>query len=232
MQKTIPTFKNKELFKLAFIHRSYLNETKEVLTSNERLEFMGDSILSFIISEYLYQTFPQFNEGILTNIRSLVVNTKSLAIVAKEFNFGEHLMLSRGEEESKGRQNDSLLANSVEAFLGALYLDQGIEAAKGFILPIFTARIDSIVKNRAFKDPKSLLQEHVQAQKQNSPQYKVLKEEGPPHAKQFTIGVFVQDTQLGQGSGKSKQEAEENAAQEALEKIYTKPAGAEAKQSE
>lgn len=224
MQKKLPTFKNKDLLKQAFIHRSYLNETKEVLASNERLEFLGDSILSFVISEHLYQTYPQFNEGILTNVRSLVVNTKSLAAIAKEFEFGELLMLSRGEEESKGRQNDSLLANSVEAFLGALYLDQGIEAIRAFMLPIFTPKIETIVTNKAFKDPKSMLQEYVQAQKQNSPQYKVLVEEGPPHAKVFTIGVYVQDTLVGQGTGKSKQQAEEHAAQEALNQLYSNSA--------
>lgn len=218
--KKIPEFKNQSLLKQAFVHRSYLNETKEVLVSNERLEFLGDSILSFIISEHLYHTFPNYNEGILTNIRSLVVNTRSLAALAKDCSFGEYLMLSKGEEESKGRQNDSLLANSVEAVLGALYLDQGIEAVKSFLLPIFVPRIEQIVKDRSFKDPKSMLQEYVQAQKQHSPQYKVLVEEGPPHAKIFTIGVFVEDKQLGQGVGKSKQQAEENAAKEALRSIH------------
>jgi ribonuclease III len=217
--QNLPTFKNNQLFKQAFIHRSYLNETKEQLSSNERLEFLGDSILSFVISEHLFNTYPNFNEGILTNIRSLVVNTKSLANVARDFEFGKYLMLSRGEEESKGRQNESLLANSTEAFIGALYNDQGISAVQDFLLPIFVPKIEGIVKNRSFKDPKSLLQEYVQAQKQNSPQYKVLLEEGPPHAKTFTIGAFVQDKMLGQGTGKSKQEAEENAAKEALGKI-------------
>lgn len=220
--KKLPEFKDKQLFRQAFIHRSYLNETKEVISSNERLEFLGDSILSFVVSEYLFQTYPHFNEGILTNIRSLVVNTKSLANIARDFKLGEHLMLSRGEEESKGRQNESLLANSVEAFLGALFLDQDLEAVKKFILPIFMPKIEEIVKNKAFKDPKSLLQEYVQAQKQNSPQYKVLEEEGPPHAKIFTIGVYIQNELAGQGTGKSKQEAEENAAKQALEKINNK----------
>lgn len=215
----IPKFKNNQLYRQAFIHRSYLNETKEKLSSNERMEFLGDSILSFVISEHLYQVLPHFNEGLLTNVRSLVVNTKSLAAVAKEFKFGERLMLSKGEEDSHGRENESLLANSVEAFIGALFLDQGIEAVKTFILSIFSKQIENIVEHKAFKDPKSLLQEYIQSQKQNSPQYKVLIEEGPPHAKTFTIGVFVQDNILGKGTGKSKQEAEENAAKRALENI-------------
>jgi ribonuclease-3 len=217
--KNIPTFKNKQLLKQAFIHRSYLNETKEKLSSNERLEFLGDSILSFVVSQYLYNKFPLFDEGLLTNIRSLVVNTKSLATIAKDFNFGEYLMLSKGEEESHGRKNESLLANSVEAVIGALFLDQGIEAVREFILSILSPKIDNIVEQKAFKDPKSLLQEYVQSQKQNSPVYKVLKEEGPPHAKIFTIGVFIQDTILGEGVGKSKQEGEESAAKRALAKI-------------
>ncbi len=215
----LPNFNNKDLLRQAFIHRSYLNETREKLSSNERLEFLGDSILSFVTSEHLYKTYPQFNEGLLTNIRSLVVNTKSLANIAKEYDFGKNLMLSRGEEESKGRENESLLANSVEAFIGALYLDQGIDPVRQFILGILVPKIEAIVQKKAFKDPKSMLQEYVQAQKQNSPVYKVLLEDGPPHARTFTIGVFIQDKQLGQGTGKSKQEAEENAAKQALEQI-------------
>lgn len=217
--KKLPAFKNKTLLKQAFIHRSYLNETKEKLSSNERLEFLGDSILSFIVSNHLYSAYPDFNEGLLTNIRSLVVNTKSLAQIAKEYNLGDNLMLSRGEEESQGRQNESLLANSVEAVLGALFLDQGIDVVRDFVLSILEPKIEQIVKLKAFKDPKSLLQEYVQSQKQNSPVYKVLNEEGPPHAKIFTIGVYIQDEMLGSGVGKSKQTAEENAAKIALEKL-------------
>ncbi len=215
----LPEFKDKTLLKQAFIHRSYLNETKEKLSSNERLEFLGDSILSFVVSKYLYDTFPDYDEGILTNIRSLVVNTKSLAKIAIEFKLGQFLMLSRGEEESNGRENESLLANVVEAVIGALFIDQGIEAVKEFILSILAPKIDVIVSKKAFKDPKSLLQEFVQSQKQNSPIYKVLEEEGPPHAKIFTIGVLIQDEIMGQGVGKSKQEAEEAAAKEALKKL-------------
>ena len=215
----LPEFKDKTLLKQAFIHRSYLNETKEKLSSNERLEFLGDSILSFVVSKYLYDTFPDYDEGILTNIRSLVVNTKSLAKIAIEFKLGQFLMLSTGEEESNGRENESLLANVVEAVIGALFIDQGIEAVKEFILSILAPKIDVIVSKKAFKDPKSLLQEFVQSQKQNSPIYKVLEEEGPPHAKIFTIGVLIQDEIMGQGVGKSKQEAEEAAAKEALKKL-------------
>ena len=217
--QNLPNFTNQKLLHLAFIHRSYLNETKGVAESNERLEFLGDSILSFIVSEHLYNTYPDFDEGILTNLRSLVVNTKSLAKKAKILNFGKHLKLSRGEEDSGGRDNESILANTFEAVIGALFLDQGIETVRTFLYATLIPEIEAYVQKRVFKDPKSLLQEYVQARKQNSPVYKVLHEEGPAHAKLFTIGVFVGESQMGEGKGKSKQEAEEKAAEQALEKI-------------
>ncbi|MBA3724513.1 MAG: ribonuclease III [Candidatus Levybacteria bacterium] len=215
----LPEFNNQKLFQQAFIHRSYLNEAKEPLESNERLEFLGDSILSFVVSQHLYITYPQFDEGILTNLRSLVVNTKSLAKTAKELQFGDHLMLSRGEEDSKGRENESILANTFEAVIGAMFMDQGIESVKTFLHAVLIPDIEIYVQKKVFKDPKSLLQEYVQSKKQNSPMYKVIHEEGPAHAKLFTIGVFVENVLTGEGRGKSKQEAEERAAEKALEKI-------------
>lgn len=215
----LPKFNDQKLLKHAFIHRSYINEAKEQLESNERLEFLGDSILSFVVSEHLYKTYPQFDEGILTNLRSLVVNTKSLARKARELQFGDHLMLSRGEEDSKGRENESILANTFEAVIGALFLDQGIDAVKEFLNATIIPDIETFVQKKVFKDPKSLLQEYVQSKKQNSPAYKVLHEEGPAHAKQFTIGVYVENNLMGEGVGKSKQAAEEAAAEQALEKI-------------
>jgi ribonuclease III len=215
----IPKFKNKKLFEQAFIHRSYLNEVKEELSSNERLEFLGDSVLSFVVSKFLYKEYPNFEEGILTNLRSLLVNTKSLAEAAREQNFGQYLKLSKGEEESKGRENQSLLADCFEAFIGALFLDQGIDSVKDFLGKTLLIKTNELVQKRSFKDPKSLLQEAVQARKQNSPVYKVTEEEGPPHAKIFTIGVYVAKQLLGTGKGKSKQDAEEKAAIEALERL-------------
>jgi len=220
--QNLPKFINQKFFENAFIHRSYLNEIKEKIESNERLEFLGDSILSFIVSEYLFKTYPEFDEGVLTNLRSMVVNTKSLANASESLNFGKFLKLSKGEEDSNGRKNESILANTFEAFIGALFLDQGIEAVKDFLQTIIIPRIDEYVQKKVFKDPKSLLQEFVQAKKQNSPLYKVLNEEGPAHAKTFTIGVFVDENQLGEGIGRSKQEAEEIAARVALEKINGK----------
>lgn len=221
--KNLPKFNNQKLLDHAFTHRSYLNEAKEQLESNERLEFLGDSILSFIISNYLFRTYPEFDEGILTNLRSLVVNTKSLAKTARALDFGKYLYLSRGEEESMGRENESILANTFEAFIGALYMDQGIEAVEKFLHNVLIPSIQEYVEKRVFKDPKSLLQEYVQARKQNSPVYKVLHEEGPAHAKQFTIGVFIGNEKAGEGSGKSKQQAEEKAAEQALEKLNPSP---------
>jgi ribonuclease-3 len=218
MQK-FPDINNKELFTKAFTHRSYLNEAKRNMESNERLEFLGDSILSFIISEHLFNTYPDFNEGILTNLRSLVVNTKSLAKEAHQLDFGQHLLLSKGEEDSKGRKNDSILANTFEAFIGALYIDQGIPAVKKFLEDTLIPHIKEYVEKKVFKDPKSLLQENVQAKKQNSPSYQVLNEEGPAHAKIFTVGVFIENQNYGIGKGHTKQEAEEHAAKQALEKI-------------
>ncbi len=220
--QNIPTFHNQDLLRQAFIHRSFLNEAPEKMESNERLEFLGDSILSFVVSDHLYKAYPEFDEGILTNLRSLVVNTKSLAKKARELKLGDHLQLSKGEEESKGRENDSILANTFEAVIGALFLDQGIEAVKTFLFTNLIPDIAEYVEKRVFKDPKSLLQEHVQSKKQNSPVYKVHNEEGPAHAKQFTIGVYVENHLLGEGQGRSKQEAEEGAAQRALEKIGNK----------
>lgn len=212
----LPKFKNKQLFEQSFVHRSYLNETKKKISSNERLEFLGDSVISFIVSQNLYNKYPNFDEGILTNLRSLLVNTKSLALCAKELNFGNYMLLSKGEEESRGRQNQSLLADSFEAFIGALFLDQGIEVVSDFLSQVLLPKADLYVKNKAFKDPKSLLQEKVQSQKQTSPLYKVISEQGPAHAKIFTVGAYVNKVLLGKGEGKSKQEAEENAAKEAL----------------
>ncbi len=220
--KNLPKFKNQELLEQAFTHRSYLNEAKKKLESNERLEFLGDSIISAVVSEYLFKNYPEFNEGILTNLRSLLVNTKSLAALAKELEFGDLLKLSKGEEDSRGRQNDSLLANCFEAFTGALYLDQGVSAVFDFLEPILLQKAKAYVEQKVLKDPKSLLQEYIQAKKQGSPSYVVLEEDGPPHARIFTIGVYIDNVLKGKGKGKSKQEAEEKAAEVALVSIVSK----------
>ena len=218
----LPELKNRKLFEEAFTHRSYLNEAKQKSASNERLEFLGDSILSFIVSNYLFENYPNFDEGTLTNIRSLMVNTKSLSSIASELNIGKLLKLSKGEEESMGRENEALLENSFEAYIGALFLDQGIEAVKDFLNKVLLYRIQDLIKNKTFKDPKSILQEMVQAKKRSSPVYKVLEETGLPHLKTFKVGVYVNGTMIGEGKGKSKQIAESLAAKTALERYSNK----------
>lgn len=215
----LPKFNDQKLFRQAFVHRSYLNEAKQKEYSNERLEFLGDSILSYVVSQYLYNEYPNFEEGILTNLRAQLVNTISLAESAKTLNFGEMLILSKGEEESKGRQNQTILANCFEAFIGALFLDQGIEKVTEFINQTLIPKANQLVKNKSFKDAKSLLQERVQSKEKASPIYKVIKEEGPAHAKKFTVGAYSGAKLLSKGTGKSKHLAELDAAQKALENI-------------
>lgn len=214
----LPPFKNPNLKEAAFIHRSFLNENPDLkLTSNERLEFLGDSILSFLISDYLYQRFPQYTEGDLTSIRSALVRTETLASLAKRLDLGSKLKLSRGEEESGGKKNPSILANTAEAFIGALYLDQGLKAVEKFLKIHLLPELDKIIQTQSFKDPKSTLQEVIQEKKQATPVYKILKSEGPDHAKVFEVGAFVGEKLLGLGKGKSKQKAEQEAAKIALE---------------
>lgn len=214
---SLPKLKNSKLFEEAFTHRSYLNEAKLKVASNERLEFLGDSVISFTISNYLYSKYPDLDEGDLTNLRSLLVNTKSLSGIARELNMGQLLKLSKGEEESKGRENATLLENSFEAYTGALFLDQGMDSVVRFLDNALFPKIQELVNKKTFKDPKSLLQEKIQAKKQGSPLYRILEEAGPAHAKIFKVGVFVDGKKLGEGSGKSKQVAEEFAAKIALE---------------
>lgn len=211
----LPTFKNKQLFEQAFTHRSYLNEGGRGTESNERLEFLGDSILSYIVSSYIYSKYPELKEGELTNLRAALTNTTALYVVGQKLNLGEHLMLSRGEEASGGRQNKSILANTFEAVLGAVYIDQGIEAAEKFVVDTVLADVDAIIE-MGLKDAKNLLQELLQKEKKSAPSYQVTKEEGPDHAKRYTVGVYLAGELLAEGDGKSKQEAEKSAARNAL----------------
>lgn len=212
------TFLNKELLKAAFIHRSYLNEDRTVQSSNERLEFLGDAVLSFLTSSYLYRTYPEFPEGKLTNIRSSLVNTKSLSDIAKSLGLGELLFLSRGEQEGGGRTNPSLLADAFESLLGAIYLDQGPGVAEKFLATHLFAKTRDIIEKKAYLDYKSNLQELVQEKMRISPTYDVVRSEGPDHAKTFWIVARAGEKILGEGTGRSKQEAEQVAARQALEK--------------
>lgn len=216
------SFKNEENIAAAFVHRSFLNESKSVKNSNERLEFLGDSILSLLVSEYLYLEYPLFSEGELTNLRSSVVKTTTLATVSKKLDFGSYLYLSRGEEEGGGRENPSLLADTFEAFLGALFLDQGLPAVKKLLSHHLFPLFDKILKESSYKDGKSVYQEIIQEQTKISPLYKVISQKGPDHAKEFTVGVYVGNSLQATGSGKSKQEAEMKAAENALEKLSKK----------
>lgn len=219
LQATIGvTFTNQQLLKHAFVHRSYLNESHEFPQSNERLEFLGDAVLSFVTSEYLYRTYPQYPEGTLTNVRSTLVKTTSLAITGLELHLGQLLLLSKGEESSGGRTNPSLLADCFEALLGAIFLDQGIEVARKFVEKVLLFKTESIIKNKSYVDYKSLLQEIIQEETKISPTYKVIKSEGPDHDKTFWVAVMMGETPLAEGKGKSKQEAEQDAATRALEK--------------
>lgn len=213
------SFKNKKTLAQAFIHRSYLNEVKKKgLISNERLEFLGDAVLAFLTSSFLYQNFPQKKEGELTNLRSAVVCTKTLSKMARKLELGKFLKLSKGEEKEGGRENPSILADTFEAFLGAIYLDQGTQGAQDFLEATLFPYANKIIAKKSLKDPKSLFQEIVQEKIKASPVYKVLKEEGPDHAKLFKVGVFVGQKLYGEGVGKNKQEAEEKAARVAIEK--------------
>jgi len=220
LQKTIGvTFTDQELLKLAFVHRSHLNEAKHIKTSNERLEFLGDAVLSFLTSRFLYETYPEYPEGILTNVRSSLVKTTSLADISKTLRLGELLFLSHGEEASGGRANQSLLADVFEALLGAIFLDQGVEVARTFLTTYLFPHTAGIVSTKSYVDYKSLLQEIIQQNSRQSPVYEVVKSEGPDHARTFWVEAHTGTTVLGAGKGKSKQEAEQAAALVALEKM-------------
>lgn len=211
--------KSNETFKKAFIHRSFLNEAGSNMESNERLEFLGDSVLSFIISSYLFKERLSDAEGDLTNLRSYIVKTKSLALAAADLNLGAHLQLSKGEELSGGRENTQILANTFEALLGAIYLELGLDSATEFVhkklIPLFTEEL----KSGPPKDSKSYLQEIAQTKTKQSPKYKILNTTGPDHAKKFHVGVFLEGNLIGEGRGSSKQIAEEAAATLALQKL-------------
>ncbi len=209
-------FKNSDLLASALTHRSYLNENRSFrLSHNERLEFLGDAVLELVSTEYLYENYPH-PEGELTNFRSALVNYKILADIARRLGLEEFLQMSRGEAKDTGRARQVILANAIEAVIGAIYLDQGYEAAKEFILREIIIELPSIINKGAYLDPKSKLQEIVQEKRGVTPVYDVLSESGPDHDKVFVVGVFLGSKKVGQGSGPSKQEAEVSAAENAL----------------
>ncbi len=219
-QKIGVKFKNKDLLTQAFVHRSYLNENIDFpLFHNERLEFLGDAVLELIVTDYLYASFPEKPEGELTSWRAALVNAKMLSVVAKEIDLNEFLLLSRGEKRETGKARDYILANTFEALVGSMYLDRGIEETRGFVKRWLLPKISMIGEEHLFQDAKSRFQEVAQEKVNITPVYKLLKESGPDHVKHFVIGAFLGSELVGQGEGFSKQEAEEQAAKEALEKF-------------
>jgi len=210
-------FKNKDLLIQAFVHRSYLNENPDFpLSHNERLEFLGDAVLELVVTEYLYQHYPQKNEGELTTWRAALVNAKMLYKIASQLGFNEFLLLSKGEAKEKGKARQFILANTFEAFIGSLYLDKGYKECQKFIKKHLIPELKEIIKKKLFKDAKSLFQEKAQEKVGITPTYQILKEWGPDHAKHFLAGVYLKEKLIAKGEGSSKQEAEESAAQKAL----------------
>ncbi|PIT97005.1 ribonuclease III [Candidatus Campbellbacteria bacterium CG10_big_fil_rev_8_21_14_0_10_35_52] len=210
-------FKNKNLLKQSFIHRSYLNENKNMkIAHNERLEFLGDAVLELVVTEYLYGKYPKKTEGDLTSYRAALVNTITLASVANLLDMNNFLLLSKGEAKDIGRARQYILANTFESFVGALYLDQGYNAAKDFIAKNLFPLTNEIVEKGLWQDSKSRFQEVAQEKVSITPQYKTIQEIGPDHEKNFIVGVYLDEDLIGEGEGKSKQEAEQSAARKAL----------------
>ncbi len=210
-------FENKDLLKQAFVHRSYLNENRDfALSHNERLEFLGDAVLELVITDYLYRKYPEKNEGEMTSLRSALVNANALFQVGDTLGFNEFLFLSRGEAKDTGRARQYILANTMEAVIGSIYLDQGYENSKEFIYAHVCPLMEKVLKEGSWIDAKSLFQEKAQEHDGATPLYKTIKESGPDHDKHFTVGVYIRSDLIAQGEGDSKQDAEQMAAQNAL----------------
>lgn len=212
------SFRNKDLILQALTHRSYINENPEwYLDHNERLEFLGDAVLELAVTEHLYNTYPN-PEGELTNWRASLVNANILANISAEFDLNEFMLLSRGEAKDTGRARHYILANAMEALIGAMYLDQGYEVCKTFVHRFVIKELKEIIETRAYKDAKSLFQEKAQEKAGVTPTYEVIEEWGPDHARNFKVGVYLNSAQVGEGEGPSKQEAQQEAAKDALKK--------------
>lgn len=217
-EKNNLNFKNKELLKQAFIHRSYLNENSGTgLSHNERLEFLGDAVLELVTTEELFRRFSDKSEGELTAIRAAMVNTNSISEAATNLSMNDYLLLSKGEAKDTGKAREYILANTFEALIGAIYLDRGYEDAEKFIEKSLFTKIETIISKKLWRDSKSLVQEKAQEVLGVTPRYEVLEESGPDHDKNFAIGIFFGQNLAGKGTGKSKQEAEQSAARKALE---------------
>ncbi|OGI82167.1 ribonuclease III [Candidatus Nomurabacteria bacterium RIFCSPLOWO2_02_FULL_44_12] len=216
-KKTKIIFKDKNLLKQAFIHRSYINENPAAsLSHNERLEFLGDAVLELIVTDFLYKKYPSYAEGELTAVRSALVNAVIISEIAASIGMNDYLLLSKGESKDNGKARQFILANTYEAYVGALYLDQGYVVVSKFIAQSLLPKTDEIVKNKLWRDAKSLVQEKAQEHAGVTPAYRVLSESGPDHDKHFTVGIFFGSIRIAEGKGKSKQEAEQKAAETAL----------------
>lgn len=213
------TFNDLDLLAEALTHRSYLNENKTARAHNERLEFLGDAVLELAVTHFLFERFPTKPEGELTAFRASLVNTFSLADSAEEIGLNDMLLLSKGEARDTGRARQIILANAFEAVLGAIYLDQGYDAAESFVMKHLAPKIDEVIAKRAWQDAKSRFQELAQEKRNVTPTYKTVREDGPDHDKQFTVGVYLGKERAAEGEGKSKQEAEQAAAQAALDQL-------------
>ena len=210
-------FNNQDLLRQAFVHRSYLNEHKRFpLPHNERIEFLGDAVLELAVTDFLFRKYPDKTEGDLTSYRSALVNTDMLANTGDELGINDYLLLSKGEAKDTGRARQYIIANAFEALIGAIYLDQGYEPARDFVARTLFSHTEEIVEKRLWQDAKSRFQEKAQDVVGVTPSYKTLEERGPDHDKYFKIGVFLKTEKIAEGEGKSKQEAEQNAAAEGL----------------
>lgn len=213
-------FNDKTLLQRALTHRSYTNESRDfLLADNERLEFLGDAVLDFVVGEYLYNRFPEMREGSLTNLRAALVREETLAIFARQLRLGEHLLLGRGEADSGGRDRPAVLCAGFEALVGALFLDSGLPAVKQLLFPLVEPTLPRLVYQAENKDAKSRLQEWSQANLRATPRYQAVTEEGPDHAKIFTVHAVIRSQVFGVGQGRSKQKASQEAASDALAKI-------------
>ncbi len=229
LEKTLEiTFNDKSVLQRALTHRSYLNENPDhPLSDNERLEFLGDAVLDFLTAKYLYNRFPEIAEGGMTSLRAALVKGETLARFAAALNLGEYLLLSHGEAESGGRERQAILCATFEALVGAILLDQGLQAVEDFVLRCIEPEIGRILDEELYKDAKSMLQELTQGELQLTPIYHTVAERGPDHAKEFTIEVLIGGKAYGQGTGHNKQVAEQEAAKAALQKLrpleFSKP---------
>lgn len=214
-------FKNPELLKEALTHSSYLHENPSASSGrdNERLEFLGDSVLELITSEFLFKTYPDQPEGQLTVLRAALINYQTLAKVAREIDLENYLLLSKGEAKDLGKARETILADALEALLAAIYLDQGYQASQNFVQKFLLPLLEEIVVKELFRDSKSVLQEIAQEKFKLTPTYKVLEESGPDHQKIFRVGVYFGENLIAQGHGASKQEAETSAASQALSSL-------------